>query len=338
MKIRAYIIVSILILGSFRAFPQYTDYKYKKKSHSSNSGYLKTTKESRYFSGGAGVHFYTYVGDLTPKEQIIINSIKVTRPGISVFADYHFSNRFGAKGELSYGRITGDDFNTSPDVQGSSTRHYVRNLSMRNDMVGLSFLGYMNLLSDPFEYFKRRDYNVYLLTGISIYYSNPKAKIPEPFETAGEWVALRPLGTEGQNHPEIGNKYSAIQLGIPFGLGVRIRMGYRLDLNLEASIQYILSDYIDDIGSSYVDLGAIEGSLAKALSDRSKEDYAVMKDELRDQEIIDESTQRYVYESKYDGRTYYVYKGFGHEDGIRGGERHDMIGITSFKISYIFAN
>ncbi|MCK5702925.1 MAG: outer membrane beta-barrel protein [Cyclobacteriaceae bacterium] len=313
-------------------------FKYKKKNHSSNSGYLNTTRESRYFSGGAGVNLFTYFGDLTPKEQILKNSFKVTRPGFSVFADYHFSNQFGVKGELSYGRITGDDFNTSPDVEGSSTRHYVRNLSMRNDIVGLSFFGYMHILNDPFEYFKRRDYNIYLLTGISIYYSNPKAKVPEPFDDAGEWVALRPLGTEGQNHPEIGNKYSAIQFGIPLGLGVRIRIGYRLDLNLEASLQYILSDYIDDIGNSYVDLGVFEDELAKALSDRSKEEKAVMKNENRDQNIIDESTTEYVYESKYDNKTYNVFEGFGHEDGIRGGDKNDLITITSFKFSYIFTN
>ena len=63
-----------------------------------------------------------------------------------------------------------------------------------------------------------------------------------------------------------------------------------------------------------------------------------MKNENRDQNIIDESTTEYVYESKYDGKTYDVYKGFGHEGGIRGGSRHGLIDITSFKISYIFAN
>lgn len=338
MKIKKFILVSICILGSIKNFAQHSDFKYKKKNHSSESWYLRTTHEARYLSGGAGIHFLTYFGDLTPTEKNLKNAIKVTRPGVSVFADYHFSNMFGLKGELLYGRITGDDYNTSPYDEESSNRKYIRNLSFRNDVVGLSFHGYMNILNDPFEYFKRRDYNFYLLAGISLYYSNPKAKVPEPFENAGDWVALRPLGTEGQNHPEIGKKYSAIQLGIPFGLGVRFRLGYKLDLNLEGSLTYILSDYIDDIGDSYVDLGAIDSDLGKALSDRSREEIAVIKEKTRDQEIIDNQTKNYEYVSKFDGETYSVYQGFGHEGAKRGGERPDLMTIGSIKISYIFTN
>lgn len=338
MSIRKLILLIILLLGFNIAFPQYSDFKYKKKNHSSDSWYWNTTKGSRYFAGGAGINLLTYFGDLTPREKFLKNTLKVTRPGISIFANYHFSNLFGVKGDLFYGRITGDDFNTSPFKEGSSIRKYVRNLSFRNDLVGLSFQGYMNLLHDPFEYFKRRDYNVYLLAGITLFYSNPKAKVPEPFENAGDWVALRPLGTEGQNHPDFGKKYSPIQLGIPFGLGIRIRLAHRLDLNIEGSITYILSDYIDDIDNSYVDLGAIESELGKALSDRSREEKAVIKDELRDQIIIEDNTTNYEYVSKYDGETYIVFQGFGHEGAKRGGDRHDLVSIGSIKISYIFTN
>lgn len=338
MNSRVILLIGLMTLGSVQAFSQYSDFKYKKKNHSSDTWYLNTTKESRYFAGGGGITLNNYFGDLTAKDNFIKNAFKVTRPGISIFGSYHFSNLFGVKAELSYGRITGDDFNTTPYATGSSTRKYVRNLSFRNDLIGLSFHGYMNVLSDPFEYFKRRDFNIYLLTGITMYYSNPKAKLHENPDNPNSrrWVALRPLGTEGQNHPDIGGKYSSIQLGIPFGLGVRIKLGYRLDLNLEASLSYLLSDYIDDVGSSYVDFGALDDDLARAMSDRSREEKAVMKDEIRDRDVINDFTDYYEYTSIYDGNTYGVYEGFGNDGEIRGGGRNDIIAITSFKISYIF--
>ena len=41
---------------------------------------------------------------------------------------------------------------------------------------------------------------------------------------------------------------------------------------------------------------------------------------------------------KYDGKTYHVYEGFGHEGLIRGGDRNDLIVVTSIKFSSIFTN
>ena len=111
---------------------------------------------------------------------------------------------------------------------------------------------------------------------------------------------------------------------------------HRLDLLVEGSVHYILSDYIDDIGSNYVDLGIFEDELAKSLSDRSMEATAVMKGDVRDPAIIEESTRLYTYESIYDGNSYTVYENFGQEGGLRGGDRNDLIATLSIKISYIF--
>ena len=343
MGIRSLIVVFFLVLESSQAFSQYSDYKYKKKNHSTGLGFLLATRQSRYLSVGGGLNLLNYFGDLTPTEKFVKNAIKITRPGVSAFVNYNYLPNVFFKGELSYGRITGDDFNADP--YNSNTRKYIRNLSFRNDIVGLTLAGNINIFHDPFEYYKRRNFNVYFMAGISLLYSNPKAKIIRStnsdgiFETSSQWIALRPLGTEGQNSPELNvKKYGAIQLGIPFGGGVRIRLGYRTDLYLEASIEYLLTDYIDDIGSSYVDLGALDSDLAKRMSDRSKEKIAAIKEEPRDMEIILESTNNYQYTSEYDGETYNVFEGFGMEGAIRGGDRNDLIVITSFKISYIFAN
>lgn len=356
MNIRKLFLLLAFLLCILQANAQYTEYRYKKKNHSSNEGYLISSKQTRYLSVGLGVSAHTYFGDLTPSgfntqtyfgdlssiEYFIKNAFKITRPGISAFAMYNFNPIVFFAGEISYGRITGDDFNGDPTI--SSTRKYTRNLHFRNDLIGLNLRANVNIFRDPFEFFKRRDFNMYLFSGISIFYSNPKAMVPDTgwdgqtFENAGEWVALRPLGTEGQNHPDYGNKYSAVQLGVPFGGGLRFRLGYKTDIMVEGSLHYILSDYIDDLGSNYVDLGIFDNELAKALSDRSQEKIAVLKGEMRDWQLILDYTRDYIYESAYDGRTYSVFEGFGHPQGARGGDRNDLIATLSIKISYIFTN
>jgi len=322
------------------SFGQYSSFKYQRKNHSSEEWYQQSTKGSRYITIGGGPTLSAYFGDVTPKENFIMNTFKDIRPGFSAFFNYNWKAPISFSGDLSYSRIIGDDFNTSPE-DGGSTRKYVRNLSFRNDLLGVTIRGNYSILNDKFEYFKRVNFNVYVNLGLSIYYSNPMAKIPNDttFSHPGDWVALRPLGTEGQNNPETGvKKYSSVQVGIPVGGGMRFRLGYRTDLYIDASLTYLLSDYIDDIGEKYVDLGALDGGLAKFMSDRSKQKTSSLKDEPRNWDLINDYTEPYSYVSAYDGETYNVFKGFGEDGATRGGPTHDLIGLLSFRISYIISN
>ena len=51
-----------------------------------------------------------------------------------------------------------------------------------------------------------------------------------------------------------------------------MKLGERTDLNFEINYRVLLTDYIDDVSSRYVDLGALDSELAKAMSDRSREE------------------------------------------------------------------
>lgn len=344
MNLKITVISIILFFFISPTQAQYSYYKFKKKNYASKQWYNISTHEAHYFSGSIGLCMMNYFGDLTPNENYIKNVFRTARPGISASLNYKFNQRIDLTSELLYGRLIGDDFNASA-TNNTSTRKYVRNLSFRNDLVGLSILGKIYLFRDPFEYYKRRAFNLYLHTGITALYSNPKAKVPindlngNPFENAGTWVALRPLGTEGQNNTAVGSKkYSPILWALPVGGGLSYRIGHRIDLSAQATIQYVFSDYIDDVGASYVDLGALDNELARALSDRSMEAVAVLKNQQRDQQLIEASTKPYAYESAYDGKTYHVYQGYGHQDAKRGGPKNDIFIVTSFKISYIFTN
>lgn len=330
------------MLLSIRSYAQYSDFKYKRKNHSTEAGYSNAVKQARYISGGLGISLNSYFGDLTPAQNYLKNTFKTLRPGITAFGSYNFNGHLFFSADLFYQRIIGDDFNSDPDHSSISARKYIRNLSFRNDIFGIKLRANANLLGNPYEFYKRNDYNIYFFTGISVFFSNPKSKVPDfsregvPFEEAGEWVALRKLGTKGQNHSSTQDQYSSIQFGIPLGLGFRYKLNYKIDILAEATFSYILSDYIDDVGGNFVDLGIFESEIAKALSDRSTEEVAILKGKLRDMDFVQESTDEYTYESIYDGNTYTVFDGFGHEGAPRGGDKNDIITSFSIKISYIF--
>jgi len=178
---------------------------------------------------------------------------------------------------------------------------------------------------------------MYLNGGISIFYHNPKGKVPdfkisgERYPNSGEWIALRTLGTEGQFSEYYDNKpYSNIQLSIPFGGGFNFRLTDRLDFNFEINYRILLTDYIDDVSKKYVDLGALTSDLAKSMTDRSREEYAVITGDKR--EISDVETSVYI--SEYDGNRYIVYKGYG-KGSSRGGSSNDTYLVTGLKISYV---
>ena len=342
MKIKVCLLLGILALFSTSIYAQYSDFKYKRKNHSTEAGYAKAVKQSKYLSGGLGVSLNSYFGDLTPNQKYLKNSFKTVRPGLTAFGSYNYNGHLFFSADLLYQRIIGDDFNSETNHSSISARKYIRNLSFRNDMFGINLRANANLFGDPYEYYMRSDYNVYFFTGISVIYSNPKSKTPEqsrdgvPFDNAGEWIALRELGTEGQNHSSTQDIYSSVQFGIPVGLGFRYKLNHKIDLFAEVALSYILSDYIDDVGGNFVDLGIFEDELAKALSDRSAEEMAMLKNEMRDMEFVLQSTDEYTYESIHDGNSYTVFDGFGHEGAPRGGDKNDIITSLSFKISYIF--
>jgi hypothetical protein len=183
-----------------------------------------------------------------------------------------------------------------------------------------------------------------LLTGVTVLYHNPKSRVPEftvdgrRFSNYGDWVALRPLGTEGQysDHYDV-KPYSKIQPAWPIGGGFEFKLSERMNICIEFAYRFLVTDYLDDVSGKYVDLGALDGDLAKAMSDRSKEYYSTFKELPRDLPKIIEDRQLYTYTSRYDGKPYTVLNGYGNQGATRGGSNYDMFFTANFKITYILA-
>jgi hypothetical protein len=312
-------------------------------------GSIRFSKDKRYINLGVSVDALNYFGDLAPKSQMASTNISLTRPAFSIYGTYRFQPNISFRGSFSWGRITGDDFESADPYDDEGRFRYIRNLSFRNDIKELAFVGIYDLFGNHGTFLNRIEFTPYAFAGVAVFHHNPKGKVPNqdiwgnPLEEAGQWIALRELGTEGQlsEHYDI-KQYSVIQPSIPFGLGIRAKLQKRLDFEFEIGYRFLFTDYIDDVSGMYVDLGALGSELSRAMSDRSRETTAVISGSRRDFEnVIEPNTNLVTLDpSPYDGVRYTIYGGYGQdqETANRGfsGDK-DIYIVTSFKISYIIS-
>jgi len=310
-------------------------------------GSIKSFANKRYFAFGGGINALNYFGDLAPSSKWASTDIKFTRPGISLFLDYKYAPRVTFRMALEMGTITGDDFVSADPADELAKYRYIRNIQFRNRVYELSLQAKIDLLTNRGTYISRPVFNPYIFGGIGVFYHNPKALAPDTDQLgnsipeAGSWVALQPLGTEGQYSDAYDVKpYSRVQISVPVGLGFSYKLGNNLDFSFEIGYRILFTDYIDDVSQDFVDLGIFDNPLARALSDRSQEIIAIKSGEQRDFEnVILPNTSEYTYTSPYDGNTYTVFAGYG--DGRNGSIRgnsgdNDLYFVTSLKITYIF--
>lgn len=307
-------------------------------------GSIHFDKNKRYLSGGISIDAVNYFGDLTPKSSITSTDLSFTRSSFSIYSSYRYAPNLTFRGSLSWGRLKGDDFKSADPYGDESRFRYVRNLSFRNDIKEIAFIGIWDIFGNHGTFLNRVSFTPYVFGGIAVIHHNPKGKVPEldlfgqPLAEAGEWVALRDLGTEGQLSPNYDVKqYSLIQPSIPFGLGIRAKLNKRFDFEFEMGYRYLFTDYIDDVSGLYVDLGGLDSELARAMSDRSREANSVNSGEPRDFEAIESVTRLITYTSRFDGKDYTVYAGYGHDstENQRGLDGNDIYIVTSIKLAYI---
>jgi len=216
-----------------------------------------------------GGHFgaSNYLGEIggksdTRRDFIMDMKLQSSKFDFGGFARYRFLPKLYGKADLSWIRISGDDkFSTNPGRAG-------RNLSFRTDIYELSFTAQYAFYEIPdlgrtMRY--RNDLKMYAFTGISALYFNPMT------EYNGQYVALRPLTTEGK-------KYSAFSAGVPLGIGVMVTLEKKHRIGWELNWRTTFTDYLDDISTTYADPSDLPNDIAIDLANR--------RDELGDQEGI----------------------------------------------------
>ncbi len=151
-----------------------------------------------------------------------------------------------------------------------------RNLSFRSDIYELAAVAEFNFR--PYgPGATESQWTPYLFGGLGVFRFNPMASYVNA-DGAVEWVELQPLCTEGQGtqaYPER-RQYSRLQVCLPFGMGVRLRLGKSISVAAEYGFRKTWTDYLDDVSTTYVGADVlraevIDGDLAARMADRSGE-------------------------------------------------------------------
>jgi hypothetical protein len=193
--------------------------------------------------------------------------------GAYLHAFYHYV--WGFRLEFSAGNLTTADSVLKNDKSVAEYR-YKRNLHFRTTITEITAIAEWHFLA---QLKQSRQYIIplaspYLLAGVGIFHFNPEACINN------RWVLLQPLHTEGQGFKEYPNRpdYKLTQVNFPVGLGIRYDLSALLNLRLEIIHRILLTDYLDDVSTRYIDpslfdqyFDAGKAALAQKLADRRSE-------------------------------------------------------------------
>ncbi len=203
---------------------------------------------SQYFEVGAYLGGANYAGDLSGQRM----KTEGLHTATGVFGRYNATKYLSLKGSLTKGMISGSDAYSR--IAGERER----NLSFRSNILEMALTGEVN-----FSAFNIRDTKTsvpYFFAGLGLTHFNPEA------EMRGTWYDLQPLHTEGK-------RYSRYTLAVPFGLGLKFNLSYKVNFGLEVGARKTFTDYLDDVSTYYPDIYEMRRSAptTAALAYRSPE-------------------------------------------------------------------
>jgi len=231
---------------------------------------------SQYLEAGILVGTSNYIGDVSNNSSNLY--LGESKPVFGVLAKYNFNYLFAVRAGFNYTNISGRDANVKNDDFVK-----MRNLSFRSKIMEFSLIGEFNFPGyEP--YALSMPISPYLFGGVSFFSYKPRTRYE------GNWIDLQSLGTEGQGMAGRDAPYKLSDLAIPFGIGVKYALNDKINLGLELGARYAFTDYLDDVGGTYVtypDLLAGNGNLAAALGNRTGELL-----DSNEPVILDTGTQR----------------------------------------------
>lgn len=300
----------------------------------------KYTKSKQYTSIGGSLNAMNYFGDITPSSSFTSADVSFTRPNIGLHIIQRFTPRLSVRAAFAWGRLRGDDFKSANITDDNARYRYIRNAHFRNDIKELSVVGMLDLFENRNTFLRRPNFTPYIFGGVAVFHHNPKAQAPEG--EGDKWIALQPLGTEGQfadNRAERGYEapYKRIQLSIPAGLGLRYKVSPRIDVALELGYRFTFTDYLDDVSGNYPDLGDLKSDLARKMSNRTLEPVATISGDARDVTRVQTDTGLPIITyTGSDGQLYDTVAGFGQRGDQRGEpSERDWYLVTGVHLNYI---
>ena len=205
-----------------------------------------------------GGGFINYGGDLQTKIYTLNQAKGFLQAGMS----FKWSSHYIVDYSIGAGKVG------AKDAASYNIHTQKRNLSFFSN-IGEATLTFEY---DLFDISGMKNFTPYGFAGVGAFHFKPYA-----YDTAGNKVYLQPLGTEGQELPEYGNKefYKQVQFNIPFGVGVKYALSQRVILCGELGFRKLFTDYLDDVSSRYYAdtalIGTARGPLAAEMSFRADE-------------------------------------------------------------------
>lgn len=217
------------------------------------------SSKAQFIEYGIGIGGANYDGDITSPEKLDI--IKQTHVAFNGFLKISFNEYFGLRTSFLFTQLSGDD-SVSP-----AAWQVERNLSFRSSIFEIAEILEINILGE-------RKWSPYVMGGVGLFHYNPQAFYQ------GDWVDLRPLGTEGQGLPELPNSkiYSKFSYNFIIGGGLKLKLSDRLWISGELSARLTGTDYIDDVSGRYVDYFVLRdgnGQLSADLANRVNEGLGI---------------------------------------------------------------
>lgn len=207
--------------------------------------------QAQDFEGGIYLGAQVYSGDLSPK--ILPRYTRFVEPAGGVVFRYRNRGVLGIRGSFTYGNLRGDD---------TRSAYPTRELAFQTNLLEVAVVGEWYLVPDnllgstPFI-------TPYFFGGLAVFHFDPEAQ----FESG--YVALQPVGTEGQGLEHYERPYNRTQVAIPLGAGLRMVLGRRGALSMELSARKLFTDYLDDVSGAVLDYREIyeeKGELTARLS------------------------------------------------------------------------
>ena len=211
----------------------------------------------KQIQGGLYFGGINYEGDLAPSSFVV--SLSETHLDLGGFIYLKATDWLALKINYHHGTLSGTDANAYDEGRRN------RNLHFKSPLDELSISGaffYANKSQ------KKTLFKPFVTLGIGAFRFNPQANLN------GKWYELQPLSTEGQGLKNYASRkpYSRLQICFPVGIGTQIAVNRRIDLTFEFSFRKTLTDYIDDVSTTYVsleDLTKERGDVAATLSNRT---------------------------------------------------------------------
>jgi opacity protein-like surface antigen len=243
-----------------------------------------------------------YSGDLQDHKFTLQQSNFAFGAGVK----YDFTPNIALRLAYNHGLIEGDDKKSKNPALQARNLSFASKIDEGNLLLEYTVLNLEEHTVSPFVY-----------SGLTVFHFNPYA-----YDSVGNKVFLRPLGTEGQGIDGYNRKpYNLTQFAIPVGIGVKFRISENTVLAYELSARKTFTDYLDDVSSTYVD----QATLAQARGTKAVE-MAYRGGELKNGNPTYPADGTIRGGSKY--RDWYYFTGFTLYIGIGSGNGSNSFGRT----------